>query len=239
MPDFQLLAGEVINFKSSRPVELVNNSNRPTRISKKLGKYWVYVTNLRVVFCSDSVKKSFSEAFENIDYYSLFETKSDFLTKYREEIDRYSLYNTKSAFATKHRIRVWIGLTRLDLIGDKKTLEEILGEFRTRIQLKFKKGAEIITHVNGEEFQMFRDIENMAKERNVSLADVLEKGTFSFKIDNAWAFKMKQSEYYKTGRTIWENEENWNLTDLPDGSIKVTLIPAIPFTHETKIVKKS
>ncbi|MGD0405702.1 MAG: hypothetical protein ABSB10_03530 [Candidatus Bathyarchaeia archaeon] len=217
----------MINFKSNIPVELVNNSNRPTKISKKLGKYWVYVTNLRLIFYSDSGKNHIYELLENVDYYSFFETKNKFTTKYR--------------------IRVWIGLTRLDLIEERKLLEKILGEFRTSIQLKLKKGAEIIVSTEARgirtDFPMFRDIMNMAeymaKKRNVSLLDVLEKGTFTFEIENGKAFEMKQEKYYKSARAIWENEENWNLIDLPDGSIRVTLIPAVPITRKKSIINKS
>jgi hypothetical protein len=55
-----------------------------------------------------------------------------------EKIDYYTFFETKSAFLTKYRIRMWIGLTRLDLIGDKLVLKEIFSEFRTSIQLKIE-----------------------------------------------------------------------------------------------------
>jgi hypothetical protein len=98
--ELELLKNEETLFKSVRTIKLENNSNQPEKIHQKLGDFWVYLTNLRLVFIPQS-GNPISQAIENIDYYSFMEKKSAL---------------------GKSRIRLWIGLTRLDIISNPDNL---------------------------------------------------------------------------------------------------------------------
>ena len=195
MIELELLKNEEPLFKSKRVVQLENNSNQPEKIHQKLGNFWVYLTNLRLAFVPQSGKPIF-QAIENIDYYSLIEKKSAF---------------------GKNRIRVWIGLTRLDLISDHDNLSDIFDNMKKHIELKLRKGAVIFSSLDGKSTGILELMEKTAKEKNVTVGDLMRNGKITLlkcKIDN-------QNE------SSLENEWNWNKLDNGDGTANWVLVPAV------------
>jgi hypothetical protein len=201
LAEILLLDEEEIIFKSRKPIELQNNSNRPEKINLTLGRYWVVLTNFRIVFYSES-NPMISEKIEDVDYYSLFKKEGHF---------------------EKYRLRLWIGLTRLDLISEKENLEEIFVECKKRITLKLKKGASVIMAINGEETPIYKAMLDLAKSQNIEMIDLLREGKISLTFQN-----MKHNSQV-------ENEDNWNLLDNSDGSMKVILIPAFDYGKDVVI----
>jgi hypothetical protein len=221
MQDIQLVQGETINFRSNRPVELVDSSEPQKRLHKKMGKHWVIVTNMRLIFYPAAGNKTrvkdknvgcFSEKLENVDYFAYIE---------------------QGKILPKNYIRVWINLTRFDLLGDRTNLQEILNQFKTSIQLKLKKGAVILYSLGGKETGLYRYLMTIAKEQNIDLVDLLSKGSISYTIPK------EKAAVSSKGRKYMENECNFNYIDCPDGSIKVILIPSLPITRKTIIADKS
>jgi len=173
-----------------------NNSRRPLTIHEKLGKYWIYLTNMRLIFYPLSNKEIISQELEEIDYYSYFEK------------EYYSEIQTPS-FLAKNCIRIWVGLTRFDLIGKESIIKEIFQEFELRISLRLRKGAVIDPN-------LFEEIKSIASTTGISLAELLKNGIFSFIINTNGKHK-KYVEY----------EYNWNFLSTSENSTKVILIPAM------------
>jgi hypothetical protein len=196
LTELELLENEELLFKSERTVKLENNSNQPEDIHEKIGQFWVYLTNMRFAFVPNSGIPILEEI-ENIDYYSLIEKKSAF---------------------GKNRIRVWIGLTRLDLISDRENLSEIFDNMSEHVKRKLRKGAVILSSLDEKSTGILEGVEKIAQQKHMTMGDLLRNENMTI----SWVSPKNEDD-----DTFLEDEWNWNMFDNGDGTVKVVLVPAI------------
>jgi len=132
-----LLPNEIIKYTSKKPIKLDKNSE----------KFWLYITNMRLVLCAKS-GHLMSEKMSDIDHFS---------------------YREKGRLLPKAYIRLWIGTKKTDLIGERENIKQIYNEFQKYIKQRLKKGGVVLV-------DLIPKLLAFSKETNADWTQALHSG---------------------------------------------------------------